>query len=106
MANAIKLSGMDVAVLAKQARSEKPRARGEAYALVQRCNVRLASHAEGKLLLAEEVKLPLVAVERLLWKVRGVALAQWKAARAADAPAAEPGGSAQFEAALAAFVAR
>jgi hypothetical protein len=98
-------------VLAKQARGERERTRGEAYALAQRCSNRLASHTAGKLHIAEDVRLPMDAVVRLLWKVRGIALAQWKAARAAETapepamvPAAVQAAAAEFDAALEAFV--
>jgi hypothetical protein len=98
----ITLSVQDVVVLVKQAQGTKERTRSEAYSLLARTDNRLKAAAEGQLALEPAVTLPLDAVVRVLWKVRKVALAQWKAAKAAaEAEPAEVSAEAQFEADLA-----
>jgi uncharacterized membrane protein len=81
------LSAADVAIIARTARSTKTRTRGEAYSLIQRCDRRLKQAAANELALAPDVRLPLAAVIRLIWTARKIGLAQWKAARAAEAVA-------------------
>lgn len=73
----------NVATLVSDAKSTAPRTRGEAYAIIVACDNRLKQAAEGTLVLAEGVRLPLEGVVRVLWKLRKTALAQWKAAKAA-----------------------
>lgn len=85
----------DVANLVQIARSTAPRSRGDAYRLVVACDRRLAQAGQLKdadradEFLAADVRLPFEAVVAQLWKLRKVALAQWKAARAEDLRAAE-----------------
>lgn len=82
------LSAKDVAVIAATAKSTRPRTRAEAYTLVKAADLRLKQHAANQLRLAEDVRLPMDAVIRLLWTIRKLALAQWRVARAADLVAA------------------
>ncbi len=77
-----------VSIIAKTAKSTKERTRAEAYDMIKRCDLRLKQLALPTTELAADVRLPRTAIISLLWKIRKVALAQWKAARAA-APATE-----------------
>lgn len=81
------LSAANVAIIARTAKSTKSRTKAEAYTLLKACDRRLGQFTAGTLVLAEDVRLPKNAVISLLWKVRKIALAQWKAARAEQAPA-------------------
>jgi len=90
------LSGSDVAKIVTIAKATRERSRGEAYALIVACDRRLKQASEGTLVLAADVRLPMEAVIRVIWKIRKAALAQWKAAKAADEAAKVEAAEADF----------
>lgn len=90
------LTGAKVAEICKIAKTPRERTRAEAYALIAACDRRLKQASEGTLALADDVRLPMEAVVRVLWKIRLTALEQWKAAKAADLAAGAAEAEASF----------
>ena len=90
------LSVTDVATICTLAKSTRERTRAEAYTVITACDRRLKQAGAGTLALAADVRLPLEAVVRVLWKLRKQALAQWKAAKAADEAARLANAEASF----------